>query len=73
MPVDLADLAAASKHLEAVRIMANWPSVLKFLRTNEVRAKWSKFLQKETSSLAKTSTVGTILLDEKTKDFFFFT
>eukprot|EP00943_MAST-04B_sp_MAST-4B-sp1_P004271 g4271.t1 len=61
------DLAAASGHLEAVRIMANWPSVLKFLRTNEVRAKWSTFLQNETSSLAKTSTVGTILLDEKTK------
>ncbi len=61
------DLAAASKHLEAVRIMANWPSVLKFLRTNEVRAKWSKFLEIETSSLAKTSTAGTILLDEKTK------
>ena len=61
------DLAASSKHLEAVRVMANWPSVLKFLRTNEVRAKWSIFLQKSTSTLAQTSTVDSVLLNEKTK------
>ena len=61
------DVAAKNEHLEAVRIMANWPSVLKALRVSEIRSKWAKFLADSSSSLASTSTVDSVLLNEKTK------
>jgi hypothetical protein len=61
------DVAAENKHYEACRVMANWPSVLKFLRVNEVRSKWSTFLRDVESSLAYSEPVAAILLKEETR------
>ena len=61
------DIAAKNGHYESCRVMANWPSVLKSLRVNEVRSKWSIFLQNTEASLSYSEPIKAILQNEETR------